>query len=48
LLNEREAAARHLDDPRFLVDWKKLGPWLAKDACGTVGVANHMVDGVII
>ncbi|MCX6638079.1 MAG: NYN domain-containing protein [Acidobacteria bacterium] len=47
-LNEREAAARHLADFRFLVDWKKLGPWLAKKACGTVGVANHTFDGVII
>jgi hypothetical protein len=47
-LNEREAAARHLADFRFLVDWKKLGPWLAKEACGTVGLANHTFDGVII
>lgn len=47
-LNEREAAARHLADFRFGVDWKKLGPWLAKKACGAVGVANHAFDGVII
>jgi len=47
-LNEREAAARHLLDHRFGVDWKNLGPWLGKKACAAVGMVNHAFEGVVI
>jgi len=47
-LNDREAQLRGLDDYRFKVNWKGLGPWLAQKACTVAGVANHSFDGVII
>ena len=47
-LNEREAHKRGLDDFRFPVDWKLLGPWLAAKACSAIGWTAHSFDGAII
>ncbi|MDE2180149.1 MAG: NYN domain-containing protein [candidate division NC10 bacterium] len=49
-LNEREASERGLDDYRFKIDWKGVGPWLVKKACDAIGVDDrtHSFDGVII
>lgn len=47
-LNEREASARGAADFRFGVDWKILGPWLARKACDVAGVAQHTFEGSII
>lgn len=47
-LNQKEARARGVEDFRFVVDWKKVGPWLAQQACTTAGVASHAFEGVII
>lgn len=49
-LNAREAKLRGLDDFRFEVDWKGLGPWLAKKACAVINCApaEHSFEGVII
>jgi len=49
-MNGREARLRRVPDYRFHVDWGKLGPWLARQACDVVGVApaNHTFEGVII
>lgn len=49
-LNEREAEARGIDDFRFRIDWRGLGPWLAKKACQVAGVPlpAHMFEGAII
>jgi uncharacterized LabA/DUF88 family protein len=37
-INEMLEKKKGLTDPRFSIDWKKLGPWLAQKACETVGV----------
>lgn len=49
-LNGREAKARGLDDFRFEIDWRKLGPFLARRACEAMGVdpSGHSFDGVHI
>lgn len=49
-LNELEATASGTQDYRFKVDWRGLGPWLARSACQTTGIdlARHSFDGVII
>jgi uncharacterized LabA/DUF88 family protein len=47
-LNSREAAARGQDDYRFQIDWKKLGPLLARQACATAGIDNHSFEGMIV
>ena len=49
-LNEREAAAQGVNEFRFTIDWKKLGPWLCQKACGVVGTdpKSSSFDGVII
>ena len=49
-LNELEAKARAipLEQARFKVDWKGLGPWLAGRAATTVGLQSYSFDGVII
>jgi len=47
-LNEREAAKRKVDDYRFEVDWKSVGPWLAQKAAAVMGTSSHSFDGVII
>lgn len=48
-MNAKEAADRNVTDYRFKVDWKGLGPWLAKKACETVAVVGSITfDGVII
>ena len=49
-LNEREARVQGLNDVRFIIDWKKLGPWLAQKACEIVGTdpSSYRFDGVII
>jgi uncharacterized LabA/DUF88 family protein len=41
-INERSGGGR------FLVDWRSLGPWLARVACESVGLSSHSFDGVII
>lgn len=48
LLNQREAAERGLEDYRFRVDWKRVGPWLARNACAIIGLPAHSFEGVII
>ncbi len=53
-MNDRDAAAQGIVDPRatqdhrFAVDWIRLGTWLAKKACQTVGFTDYSFDGVII
>jgi len=49
-LNKIEAKARGLTDYRFPIDWKKLGPWLAKKACETISMdpATTSFDGISI
>lgn len=47
-MNEREAHARGLSDYRFKIDWRGVGPWLAKKASEAVGIASYSFDGVII
>lgn len=49
-LNALEARMRGAADYRFAVDWKGLGPWLARKACETVGIAPaaYAFEGVII
>ncbi|MBZ5498573.1 MAG: NYN domain-containing protein [Acidobacteriia bacterium] len=41
-LNHKDA------DGRFKVDWRGLGPWLAKKAAEVVGCPSYTFDGVII
>lgn len=49
-LNSKEATKRGLDDYRFEVDWKGLGPWLARKACAVINCdpGDHTFEGVII
>jgi uncharacterized LabA/DUF88 family protein len=49
-LNTRESYDCNVENYRFKVDWKGLGPWLARKACEVVGadVNSHSFDGVII
>lgn len=49
-LNERVAKARGLGDFRFQIEWRKLGPWLAKRACEVSGICTngHSFDGAHI
>jgi len=49
-INSREASERGLEDYRFHIDWRGLGPWLARKACRAIEVdpKNHSFDGVII
>jgi uncharacterized LabA/DUF88 family protein len=46
-LNERAAASKGLSDYRFQIDWRALGPWLAKRACEETGLcaSGHSFDG---
>lgn len=45
----RHVGAEHGDSNyRFKVDWKALGPWLARKACEAVGVVTYSFHGVII
>lgn len=48
ILNEREAKKRNVRDFRFEVDWKIVGPWLARKACAAIGLTEHSFDGVIV
>ena len=41
-LNERSGKER------FLVDWRGLGPWLARVACESVNITCHSFEGVIV
>jgi uncharacterized LabA/DUF88 family protein len=41
-LNERAGGGR------FLVDWRGLGPWLARVACESVNITCHSFEGVIV
>lgn len=49
-INQLEASAQGLNDYRFKVDWREVGPWLARKACEAIGIdpKNHSFDGVII
>lgn len=49
-LNQREGAVAGDPDYRFRVDWKGLGPWLAKKAAASLGADPRDVsfEGVII
>src|SRR5258708_28313239 len=49
-LNERVAKAKGLADYRFQIEWRKLGPWLARRACDVsgLGVNGQSFDGVHI
>jgi len=46
-LNERIAKDKGIGDYRFQIDWKKVGPWLAKRACDVTGLGlnGHSFDG---
>jgi uncharacterized LabA/DUF88 family protein len=33
---------------RFPIDWQKLGPVLAREACGVASIPDHSFDGVIV
>lgn len=35
-------------ESRFRVDWKEIGPWLARKACAAVNIDSHSFEGVII
>lgn len=48
-INSLEARQRGQQDYRFKVDWKALGPWLARKACELLCMASsYSFDGVII
>ena len=47
-MNQKETQGRGVLDRRFKVDWRGLGPWLAKKACTAVGIDSYSFDGVII
>ncbi len=47
-LNDQEARERGLEDYRFKVDWRGLGPWLAQRAAECCSNENYVFDGVII
>lgn len=47
-INDREAAAKGLQDYRFKIDWFGLGPWLARKASELVQIADYSFDGIII
>jgi uncharacterized LabA/DUF88 family protein len=47
-MNERVAAGLGVADHRFTIDWRRVGPWLAKKACEAIGVSPYSFDGVII
>lgn len=49
-LNERESRLRGVNDFRFKVNWRDLGPWLARRACLAVGITpqEHSFEGVSI
>jgi hypothetical protein len=48
-LNEHEARNRGVSDYRFLVDWRGLGPWLAKKAWGLLGSSSpYSFEGALI
>lgn len=47
-INELEARSRSTTDYRFPVDWKNLGPALARRACEIVSAPTLSFDGVII
>lgn len=47
-LNQLEARRRSMPDYRFKVDWKILGPLLAKAACDAVQVTDHAFEGVSV
>lgn len=37
-LNEQEAAFRKVEDIRMKIDWRRLGPWLAENACEAIAI----------
>ena len=49
-LNRLEAKEKHInaETARFPINWRALGPWLAKKACASVGMTGYSFDGVII
>lgn len=47
-LNRKEAKTRGVLDYRFLVDWRGLGPWLARKACEVAEIPDHSFQGIII
>jgi hypothetical protein len=47
-LNRLEGKRLGSRDARFKIDWKGLGPLLAKKACEQVQVADHVFEGVIV
>jgi hypothetical protein len=49
-LNQLEGKTRRVKDFRFRVDWRAVGPWLARLACQIAGIAAERTsfEGVII
>ena len=47
-MNDKESNETGQSDFRFKVDWRNLGPWLAKKACATLGDPRHSFEGTII
>jgi uncharacterized LabA/DUF88 family protein len=47
-LNYLEARRLGLPDVRFKVDWKNLGPLLARTACTAVQITEHSFEGVTV
>lgn len=45
-LNTLEAKIRGEPNARFKVDWRALGPILARKACDTIQAENHAFEGV--
>ena len=47
-LNQLEARRLGLTDFRFKIDWRGLGPALARRACEAVQVLDHVFEGVTV
>ncbi len=47
-MNEREARATRVLDPRVKIDWREIGPCLARKSAELSQVASHTYDGTII
>ncbi len=46
-LERREQHIHNNPKAKFFVNWRDLGPWLAKKACDEISVTDYSFDGVI-
>jgi uncharacterized LabA/DUF88 family protein len=47
-MNERQAVASKVEDPRVKIDWIKLGPAFAAKAAETAHVSQHSYEGTLV